>query len=185
MNIAIIIFLILLSAWLFELVIFEETANKRKEVKQELLMKTLITCTFLLSLTGSFLLGKTSGEPMLYTKTIGIIFLIQGLFLRYWTYYLIKPHFTRTIMPLANRPLYSHGPFRFTRHPFHTGFFLITLGINLFISGNWLSILPTFIFVASALHYRMTLEEAYYSEKYGDIYAYWCRHRFRLLPFLY
>ncbi|WP_264183990.1 methyltransferase family protein [Bacillus shivajii] len=96
-----------------------------------------------------------------------------------------KPYFSRTIIPQEDRPLFSRGPYRFTRHPYHSGFFFITLGITMFISGHWLSIVSTFLFIGSALHYRMSLEESYYQKQYGDIYPVWCRHRFRLLPFLY
>ena len=186
MKTAIILFIILLTAWLLEWFIYEETAVKRKEVgAKALLTKSVLALMFLCAILASYLLNMFSEGPTLISKFFGVMFLIQGLFLRFWTYRLTKQHFTRTIMPIEHRPLYSHGPFRYTRHPFHTGFFLIALGTCLFISGHWLSILFTFVFVGSALHYRMTLEEAVYKEKYGEIYTYWCRHRFRLLPFLY
>ncbi|MBU9722188.1 MULTISPECIES: methyltransferase family protein [Bacillaceae] len=187
MNAGIFIFTILLTGWLLEWIVYQDTGKKtRKEVnKKALLYKLSLAGMFLLAVCASYSLSLLTESSMAYTKTFGLLFFSQGLFLRYWTYYLIKPHFTRTIVPLENRPLYSQGPFRFTRHPFHTGFFFISLGISLYISGNWLSILTTFLFVGSALHYRMAYEENYYQKKYGDIYIYWCKHRFRLLPFLY
>jgi len=181
-----IFFIFLLTAWSLEWFVFEETAKIGKEVRQKgFFNSSLLGFMFLCAVLFSALIGNMIGESTHFVKVLGLLFLTLGLFLRYWTYHITKPHFTRTLMLIDDRPLYSDGPFRFTRHPFHTGFFLNTLGICLFLSGHWLSILFTFIFVGSALHYRMTLEETLYSEKYGDIYIYWCRHRFRLLPFVY
>lgn len=186
MNITFLFFIILLTAWLLEWFVFEETAKKKKEVSRNTIyVKALLPMMFISAILSSYLLGTVSEEVTFLFRLIGLFILFFGLFIRYWTYFITKPHFTRKMVIIENRPLYSSGPFRFTRHPFHMGFFFITLGICLFISGNMLSILLTFIFVGTALHYRMTLEESFYSKKYGDIYAYWCKHRFRLLPFVY
>ncbi|SDZ64269.1 Protein-S-isoprenylcysteine O-methyltransferase Ste14 [Evansella caseinilytica] len=181
-----IVFYVLLAAWLMEWVVFKETATIGKGGKRKTFyIRVLLGVMFLCAVVSSFMIAKVSGKTYLAVKVTGLLILALGLFLRYWTYRFTKPHFTRTIIPLENRPLYSNGPYRFTRHPFHTGFFLNSLGGCLFISGHWLAVLVTFIFVGTALHYRMAMEESLYSEKYGDIYVYWCRHRFRLLPFLY
>lgn len=181
-----ILFIILLSAWLLEGFVYVDTANRRKEgLIKSFLTKILISIAFLFSIFVSLYLRSNIEEPMSLTHNMGLISLAVGLIMRYWTYYLTKPFFTRSIILSEDRPLFSSGPFRFTRHPYHTGFFLIVLGICLFISGHWLTSLTTFLFLGSALHYRMTLEESLYYKKYGDIYLYWCRHRFRLLPFIY
>ncbi|MFA9559836.1 isoprenylcysteine carboxylmethyltransferase family protein [Evansella sp. AB-rgal1] len=186
MNITTLFFIILLTAWLLEWFVFEETAKKKKEVsKNTIYVKALLPFMFMSAILSSYLLGRFSEEITLWSQMTGVSFIFIGLLLRYWTYFLTKQHFTRKMVIIENRPLYSSGPFRFTRHPFHMGFFFITQGICIYLSGNWLSILITFIFVGTALHYRMTLEESFYSKRYGEIYAYWCKHRFRLLPFVY
>lgn len=181
-----ILFIFLIAAWLLEWLVYVDTANKRKEgYIKAILIKFIIFVASTFSIFVSLFLRATLGEPMSFTISTGLISIALGLLLRYWTYYMTKPFFTRTINPLEERPLFSNGPYRFTRHPFHTGYFLIVLGICLFISGHWLVVFTTFLFVGSALHYPMTLEETIYYEKYGDIYLYWCKHRFRLLPFIY
>ncbi|MDG5788939.1 isoprenylcysteine carboxylmethyltransferase family protein [Evansella sp. AB-P1] len=186
MNIAFFIFIVLIAGWLLEWFVYEDTAKKRKGVKKNnLYIKGLLAIMFLCVILTSYLLSNVTEGTSNIAKMIGLVLITQGLFIRYWTYFITKPYFTRMIIPLENRPLYSDGPFRFTRHPFHTGFFFITLGIGLYISGHWFSIFFSFVFVGTALHYYMSLEENIYTKKYGDIYTYWCRHRFRLLPFLY
>src|SRR5690554_942104 len=180
------LFIILIAAWVLEWFVYVDAARKRREgIGKTLLLNILISISFVFCIFIGFLLRSSVEEPMELTQYMGIIFLSQGLLIRYWTYYLTKPYFSRTIVPLENRPLFSNGPFRFTRHPFHTGFFLNALGVCLFISGHWVTIITSFLFLGSALHYRMTLEENMFYKKYGDIYVYWCKHRFRLVPFIY
>ncbi|WP_078594536.1 methyltransferase family protein [Evansella clarkii] len=186
MNITVLFFIILIAAWLLEWFVFTESHEKKKEVwSKAVLLKGLLSFMFLCAVSAGFLISTFFESSSVLCKNIGLFFIGSGLLLRYWTYRFTKPYFTRTIIPSEDQPLYSSGPYRFTRHPFHTGFFLIAAGTCLFISGHWLSLLFTFIFVGSALHYRMSLEEAFFQKKYGDIYVYWCRHRFRLVPFLY
>ncbi|WP_157184215.1 methyltransferase family protein [Evansella cellulosilytica] len=186
MNITSILFITLLIAWFVEWFIFQESTGKEKEVhNRALLLKGIVAITVLFSIIVSVLLRNVIGQQMSFSSIIGLFLLAQGIVLRYWTYFLIKPYFSRSISNNDVRPLFSHGPFRFSRHPLHSGLFLITLGIGLFLSGHWMSILCTFLLLGSALHYTMIMEESIFKEKYGDIYTYWCRHRYRLVPFLY
>ncbi|MDQ0254643.1 protein-S-isoprenylcysteine O-methyltransferase Ste14 [Evansella vedderi] len=181
-----ILFIVLIFIWVLERFVYVETAQPRKEdTGKAFLIKGLLPTMLLCAILASSLLNTITDETTVMARFAGLVFLTQGLLIRYWTYFLTKPYFSRKIVAINNRPLFSHGPFRFTRHPFHTGFFFIALGICLFISSHWISILVTFLFVGSALHYRMSLEESVYAEKYGDIYTYWCRHRCRLVPFIY
>lgn len=181
-----ILFTVLMFIWVLEWFVYVESAKSRKgEKKKALLIKGLVAFMLFCAATASLILHQLAEETTVIAKYTGLVFLAQGLLIRYWTYFLTKPYFSRTIVAIENRPLLSHGPFRFTRHPFHTGFFFIALGICLYLSSHWLSILFAFIFVGSALHYRMSLEESVYTQKYGDIYTYWCRHRCRILPFIY
>ncbi|WP_157812116.1 methyltransferase family protein [Alteribacter populi] len=149
------------------------------------LVKGMILFTVILSLGSAYLLGKSINESMQMAKTSGLFFMLLGLILRYWTYVVTKTYFTRGIHHDEERPLYSHGPFRLHRHPYQTGFFFIVLGVTLFMSGHWLVLIVTFTLLGSALHYRMSLEERILQNRYGEIYEYWCRHRFRIFPFLY
>ncbi len=158
---------------------------KKREVKRkEELVHVFVFATLILSLLLCYLLKGQASTTNNLVKTIGVYFLFYGLFIRFWTYQIITTQ-KQFILPLPERPLYSHGPYRFHRHPFHTSLFVITLGCGLFISNHWLAFPVIFILLGSSLHPVMKQEERYLEKKYGQIYTYWCKHRFRLLPFFY
>ncbi|MCT8137745.1 isoprenylcysteine carboxylmethyltransferase family protein [Anaerobacillus sp. CMMVII] len=181
----IIIFTIAVGLWMIQFILFKDQLKKEdrsgKDGSLTLLQAGFLLCVFT-SITFSNLY---TGEESILIKKISIVLLIKGIFIRYWAYYVMRQYFTRTIQPHKDRPLISYGPYRFARHPFHVGLFLITLGLCLFICGNVIAVFIVFPVFGSILHYRMSLEEQVLSEKYGDIYQGWCRHRFRLFPFLY
>ncbi|MBB5173503.1 methyltransferase family protein [Texcoconibacillus texcoconensis] len=143
-----------------------------------------LVAMFSISLFCSIFLLHNDAELIGWPKFIGLVFLGTGTFIRYWTYFLTRPYFSKDTKQ-QKLPLLSHGPYRFTRHPFHFGFFLLSSGLCLYISGHWFSLFLAFALIGSALHSRMSLEESQFQQHYGDIYQYWCRHRFRLLPFIY
>lgn len=160
---------------------FKKREVKRKEDNPHI----IVVATLIISLLLCYLLKGQATPANNLVKTLGVYFIVHGLFIRYWTYQIITAHSKQMILPLPERPLYSHGPYRYHRHPFHTSLFVITLGFGLFISNHWLAFPVTFILLGSSLHPVMKQEERYLENKYGQIYTYWCKHRFRLLPFLY
>ncbi|MCR6095201.1 isoprenylcysteine carboxylmethyltransferase family protein [Salipaludibacillus agaradhaerens] len=147
---------------------------------------TLTTVVFSLSLFLCYLLKDTSSaQEGAFIKWIGISVFLYGGIIRCWTYRLMYIHSRHFHLPLYERPLYTRGPYRHHRHPLHTSLFLMTLGSGLLISNHWLAAPLMFLLIGSALHPIMREEEQFLAKKYGDIYACWCKHRFRLLPFFY
>ncbi|TMW72445.1 methyltransferase family protein [Alteribacter natronophilus] len=180
MTITTALFLTGLLLWGAEWIVFKGSPNSRGEVLQEYrVARILIAFTFILSVAAAFYLGSRTEEPMSATHSCGLFFLLSGVFLRYWTLWLLRGDREGT------QPLYYHGPFRLHRHPCQAGLFLISSGISLLLSGHWLSLAVTFTLLGSALHYVMAKEENHMRLHYGEIYEYWCRHRFRLFPFIY
>jgi len=160
--------------------------NKREVKRKEEIVHVYVIATLILSLLLCFLLkGHASPTSSNLAKTLGSYFLVHGLFIRFWTYQIIMAQSKQFILPFPERPIFSHGPYRYHRHPFHTSLFVITLGFGLFISNHWLAFPVIFILLGSSLHPVMKQEERYLEKKYGQIYTYWCKHRFRLLPFFY
>src|SRR5690554_2326751 len=91
-----ILFITLIAGWVLEWFVYVDTARKGKEgLGKTLLLKSLISITFIFCIFISFFLRSYVEEPMEFTQHMGIIFLSQGLFIRYWTYYIIKPYFSR------------------------------------------------------------------------------------------
>jgi protein-S-isoprenylcysteine O-methyltransferase Ste14 len=181
----IIIFGIVVGLWIIQFILFKDQLRKEDRTNRDGSLVLLQAC-FLLCVIISIIFSRFyTGVESLLLRTISIVLLTMGIFIRYWAYYVMRHYFTRTIHQHKDRPLLSYGPYRFARHPFHVGLFLISLGLCLFICGHIIALLIVFPVFGSILHYRMSLEEQVLSEKYGEIYQSWCRHRFRLFPFLY
>ncbi|MCD8509599.1 MAG: hypothetical protein LRY73_06750 [Bacillus sp. (in: Bacteria)] len=104
-------------------VYIESGKTRKEENRKAFLIKGLVACMLLCAAFASVMLHQLAEATTVTAKYTGLVFIAQGLLIRYWTYFLTKPYFSRTIVAMENRPLFSHGPFRFTRHPFHTGFF--------------------------------------------------------------
>lgn len=182
-----IIFFTAVALWIIQFLLFKDQQGKKedrtsKDISLPLLQAGVLLCIFVSFLFANLYRLETENTIL---RQLSIFLLLIGIIIRYWAYYVMKDYFTRTIHPHKDRPLISYGPYRFARHPFHVGIFLITLGLCLFICAHIVAVLIVFPIMGSILHYRMSLEEQLLSQKYGEIYSGWCRHRFRLFPFLY
>lgn len=181
-----IIFFAAVALWIIQFLLFKDQQKKEDHTSKDsslpLLQGGVLLCIFVSVLFSNL---STLETDSIILSQLSILLLTIGIIIRYWAYYVTKDYFTRTIHPHKDRPLISYGPYRFARHPFHIGIFLITLGLCLFICAHIIAVFIVFPVMGSILHYRMTLEEQLLSQKYGEIYSGWCRHRFRLFPFLY
>ncbi|WNF36479.1 isoprenylcysteine carboxylmethyltransferase family protein [Bacillaceae bacterium IKA-2] len=181
-----IIFFTAVALWIIQFLLFKDQQRKEDHANKDssllLLQGGVFLCVFVSILLSNLSTLETESTIL---RQFSILLLGFGIMIRYWAYYVMKDYFTRNIHPHKDRPLLSYGPYRFARHPFHVGIFLITLGLCLFICGHIVAVLIVFPIMGSILHYRMALEEQLLSQKYGEIYSGWCRHRFRLFPFLY
>lgn len=172
-----IFFGVLLSLWFLEFFVFKDQQRKEEQQEKDLSL-LLIQGVFVICIAISYLFSsKFQWGPYFLIQEFGLVLMATGILVRYWSYAIMKEYYTRSIHPLKERPLLSHGPYRITRHPFHTGLLLIALGLCLFISHSWLVLTAVFPLMGSVLYYRMTLEEYQLHQKYGDIYLGWRRHR--------
>lgn len=180
-----IIFYVAIGLWMIQFILFKDQQEKEERSNKDsslpLIQAGFLVCVIISIVTSNFI---TTNESIIL-KQISIVLMLLGILIRYWAYFVTKDYFTRKIFPHKDRPLISYGPYRFARHPFHVGLFLITLGLCLFITGHIVTLFYVFPIMGSILHYRMSLEEQLLLQKYGEIYYGWCRHRFRLFPFLY
>lgn len=180
-----IIFWITVGLWMLQFFLFKDQLREEDQLGKDsslpIVQAGFLVCIILSIIFTKFFLINES----VFLKQLGILFIVKGITIRYWAYFVMKDYFTRKIYPHKDRPLISSGPYRFARHPFHVGLFLIVLGLSLFLCGHLIAFFIVFPIMGSTLHYRMSLEEQLLRQKYGEIYHGWCRHRFRLLPFLY
>ena len=70
--------------------------------------------------------------------------------------------------------LVTTGMFAVSRNPIYVGFFVFLVG-QLLVFPNWVPLI--YLFAAAALFHRQVLrEEEFMRQRYGDVYAAYCRH---------
>lgn len=119
--------------------------------------------------------------PGTWPLDIGMLLLVAGLVLRWYSICHIGRWFTVNVAIHAEQPLIKSGPYRFVRHPSYSGALLALIGLGL-STGHivamqlaWLPALPAFI-------YRIHVEEKALRQAFGETWRVYCRHTWRLLP---
>ena len=126
-----------------------------------------ITLLFL-SWLADYLFPKLGIVEKPYNK-IGIIILVIGLSVTFYSFYLFKKNKT-PILP-GKKPTFVviEGPYKFTRNPMYSGVILALLGASLYI-GNLLSFLSPIIFFLIMNHYFVPFEEKLLESLFGKKY---------------
>lgn len=104
-------------------------------------------------------------------RYIGILTLIFGLSMTFYSFYLFKKNKT-PILP-GQKPTFvvMEGPYKFTRNPMYTGVMIALFGISVYI-GNLLSFLSPVLFFLIMNYYFVPFEEklleSLFRKKYLD-----------------
>ncbi len=113
---------------------------------------------------------------------IGVVALIDGLFLLIWTISLIATKGQGTIAPWApTKKLVITGPFRHVRNPMITGVLLVLIGEALIFQSVWLLAWAIFFFGLNTIYFIMK-EEPDLLKRFGKPYEEYCRHVNRWIP---
>ena len=102
-------------------------------------------------------------------RYIGLIILLIGLSITFYSFYLFKKNKTPIIPGTKPTFVVQSGPYKFTRNPMYLGVTLALLGISIYI-GNLLSLLsPLIFFIAMNLVY-IPFEEKLMENLFGKLY---------------
>ncbi len=71
---------------------------------------------------------------------LGIIFVLLGVALRWYSIRILGEYFTRDVAVSAGQQVVERGPYRLIRHPAYSGTFLTMLGVGLAMT-NWASLI--------------------------------------------
>jgi len=135
----------------------------------------------------SFLIGATKIgriHPWNSFFAIGMILFAAGLLIRLLSIATLKQYFTYEVSKADTQKIIDTGFYRYIRHPGYLGQLMIFLGISISIS-NWLSILAMMIPVALGYAYRITVEERFMVETFGNNYLDYQKRTKRLIPFVF
>jgi protein-S-isoprenylcysteine O-methyltransferase Ste14 len=89
-----------------------------------------------------------------------------GTLLYPWAAITLGQFFRTSVQLLDGQQLVTRGPYRILRHPAYTAGVLVFAGIGL-ATGNWFSLVGAVLSVAIAYAWRIRVEEAALSERFG------------------
>ena len=114
----------------------------------------------------------------------GIVIMLFGITLRAWAFQTLGRFYTRTLRISEGQQVVQEGPYRHVRHPGYLGVILLWVGAGL-ATVNWIvAALVTLIFVM-AYRYRIEVEERMLVASFGEQYAAYKEHTWRLIPLIW
>ncbi len=174
--------------WFASEIILGRLAKAALEKRQDNSSLKVIWTTIILSISVGILLSmKNIGSFYYYPimiHTIGIIFIVCGLLLRWIAILTLRKFFTVQVTIKEDHKLVKTGIFKFIRHPSYLGSLLSFLGLGIALV-NWLSIVIIFVPVLFAFLNRISVEEKVLIESFGDEYIHYIKETKILLPGLY
>ena len=116
-----------------------------------------------------------------WMQWIGLSFLILGVACHLWVRATIRGGYSAHLNVTVGQRLIQNGPYRYTRHPGYTGYFLMALGFCLgYSSAIGLAAIP--ILMLPGFAYRINLEERLLAASFGNEYHAYARKTKRILP---
>jgi protein-S-isoprenylcysteine O-methyltransferase Ste14 len=113
----------------------------------------------------------------------GLAIFVAGGVLRLSAVYTLGHRFSGLVAIQENHQLATGGLYRVIRHPAYLGAFVLLLGwVLIFRSGIGLILLALLVL---ALVGRIRAEEAFLASEFGEEYAEYRRHTWRLIPHVY
>ena len=109
---------------------------------------------------------------------VGVCALAAALFL--WTFHVLGPNLTDTVVTRKVHTLVRRGPYRFVRHPFYDAGFLMVLASAL-VAANWFLFAGAVLFFALCV-IRTRTEEANLVARFGDAYRTYIEQTGRFWP---
>ncbi len=109
---------------------------------------------------------------------------VFGFGFRVWSMRVLGRFYTRTLVTTAEQHVVRRGPYRFVRHPGYLGSMLVWVGAAA-SSANLLSVALVVVLLVVAYSYRIRVEERMLVDSLGEAYVEYCRHSWRLVPFVF
>ena len=116
--------------------------------------------------------------------SLGILFILLGVGLRWFSIRVLGRYFTRDIAVSLDQKVVQNGPYRFIRHPAYSGTFLTMLGVGMAMT-NWASLISLLFCVFLGHFYRVRIEEEALIHNIGQPYIDYMRRTKRFIPLVF
>jgi len=113
---------------------------------------------------------------------LGAALLAAGLGFSIWARLFLGRNWSGTVTLKQGHELIQDGPYRFVRHPIYTGILTGFLGTAIAL-GQWRGLLAIALVVVAFLR-KLSIEERWMLEVFGDRYAEYRRRVRALIPFI-
>jgi protein-S-isoprenylcysteine O-methyltransferase Ste14 len=123
------------------------------------------------------------GHPRL-AGWAGIVIIVGGISLRFWANRALGAYYTRTLRTAQAQRIVREGPYRLIRHPGYLGVMSMWVGAGL-ATANWITGLIIVVGVLCVYAYRIRSEETMLAQAFGEQYAAYEAHTWRLVPFIF
>ncbi len=125
-------------------------------------------------------LTLTSG----YLSIIGLILIIFGILLRFWSIQVLGKFFTATVQIKEDHVLIIKGPYSIVRHPSYLGAWLTITGATVYF-GSYIAFIVAVMGMGISYYIRINLEEKALIEMFGEQYKNYQRRVKGIIPFIW
>jgi protein-S-isoprenylcysteine O-methyltransferase Ste14 len=119
-----------------------------------------------------------------YFGYFGCLVMVLGLATRVTAIRTLGKQFTYRVSIVSDHQVVDKGIYRLVRHPSYLGTLLCLLGLGLALE-NWISLLIVVVLPATAVGYRISVEEKVLLSHFGNEYEEYSRRTKRLIPGIY
>lgn len=123
-------------------------------------------------------------KPLWALRSIGILLIIAGLVLRFTARKELGKQYSVHVETSEEHHLITSGMFSALRHPAYLGLIFLLIGISLAM-GSWGSLVIAGIGGIPAIIYRITVEEKYLQQWFGEQYESYQKKSWRLIPYIW
>jgi protein-S-isoprenylcysteine O-methyltransferase Ste14 len=115
---------------------------------------------------------------------VGMVILVAGAGLRWWSFWALGQYFTFTVNVSADQQVLTRGPYRVLRHPGYAGGLLAMIGIGV-LYGNWVGLAGFALPCLAVVLWRIQIEEVALLRTTGDRYGLYAARHKRILPLVW
>jgi len=155
---------------------------RREKLTTRLAYSLLLWIAALLLFGRLHFMGSRFVPGGLDVALIGLVIAAAGFAFAIWARVHLGSNWSGTVTVKQGHTLIESGPYAYVRHPIYTGLLAAFLGTAL-VLGEWRDLLALVLVLAS-LWYKLSLEEKWMGETFGEAYADYRRRVKALVPFL-
>jgi protein-S-isoprenylcysteine O-methyltransferase Ste14 len=117
-------------------------------------------------------------------RALALILIWGGLALRLWAILTLGAFFRVTVHLQEGHRMIVTGPYRIVRNPAYLGSLLTLVGVGLGL-GSWLSVLALFLAGLIAFGWRIRVEDAALTTRFGEAHLAYRKRKAALIPFVW